>query len=62
MYPHALIDLHCDTLTALRPEDAPLLDALRDPARGGAGRGGKAATNTQNQPQQHPETTNERGG
>ena len=33
MYPHALIDLHCDTLTALRPEDAPLLDALRDPAR-----------------------------
>lgn len=23
MYPHALIDLHCDTLTALRPEDAP---------------------------------------
>ena len=33
MYPHALIDLHCDTLTALRPEDASLLDALRDPAR-----------------------------
>ena len=33
MYPHALIDLHCDTLTALRPEDAPLLDALRDPPR-----------------------------
>ena len=33
MYPHALIDLHCDTLTALRPEDSPLLDALRDTAR-----------------------------
>ena len=35
MYPHALIDLHCDTLTALRPEDAPLLDALRDRPGGG---------------------------
>ncbi|WP_160667654.1 membrane dipeptidase [Colidextribacter sp. OB.20] len=33
MLPYALIDLHCDTLTALRPEDAPLLAALRDPAR-----------------------------
>lgn len=35
MLPHALIDLHCDTLTALSPEDAPLLEALRDPARRG---------------------------
>lgn len=35
MLPHALIDLHCDTLTALRPEDAPLLDALQNPARRG---------------------------
>ena len=35
MLPYALIDLHCDTLTALRPEDAPLLDAFRDPARRG---------------------------
>ena len=25
MNPYALIDLHCDTLTALTPEDAPLL-------------------------------------
>lgn len=33
MLPHALIDLHCDTLTALSPEDAPLLEALRDPAK-----------------------------
>lgn len=33
MLPHALIDLHCDTLTALSPEDAPLLAAFRDPAR-----------------------------
>ena len=33
MLPHALIDLHCDTLTALSPEDASLLKALRDPAR-----------------------------
>lgn len=33
MYPYALIDLHCDTLTALTAEAAPLLDALRDPAR-----------------------------
>ena len=35
MFPYALIDLHCDTLTALRPEDAPLLEALRDPERYG---------------------------
>lgn len=35
MLPHALIDLHCDTLTALSPEDALLLEALRDPARRG---------------------------
>lgn len=33
MLPYALIDLHCDTLTALTPEDAPLLDALQDPVR-----------------------------
>lgn len=33
MLPYALVDLHCDTLTALTAEDAPLLDALRDPAR-----------------------------
>ena len=33
MLPYALIDLHCDTLTALTPEDAPLLAALQDPAR-----------------------------
>lgn len=33
MLPHALIDLHCDTLTALTPEDGPLLEAFRDPAR-----------------------------
>lgn len=33
MLPYALIDLHCDTLTALSPEDAPLLEALRDPAK-----------------------------
>lgn len=33
MLPCALIDLHCDTLTALTPEDAPLLAALRDPAQ-----------------------------
>lgn len=33
MFPCALIDLHCDTLTALSPEDAPLLEALRDPAK-----------------------------
>ncbi len=33
MLPHALIDLHCDTLTALRPEDAPLLEVLQNPAR-----------------------------
>ena len=33
MYPYALIDLHCDTLTALTPEDAPLLSSLRDPAQ-----------------------------
>ena len=35
MLPYALIDLHCDTLTALSPEDAPLLDTFRDPARRG---------------------------
>lgn len=33
MFPYALIDLHCDTLTALSPEDAPLLEAFRDPAK-----------------------------
>ena len=50
MLPYALIDLHCDTLTALTAEDAPLLDAFRDPARRGgapaalAGRG--RGTNT----------------
>lgn len=33
MLPYALIDLHCDTLTALTAEDAPLLDSLRDPAK-----------------------------
>ena len=33
MLPYALIDLHCDTLTALFPEDGPLLAALRDPSR-----------------------------
>ena len=33
MLPYALIDLHCDTLTALSPEDAPRLAALRDPVR-----------------------------
>ena len=35
MLPYALIDLHCDTLTALSPEDGPLLDSLRDPAQRG---------------------------
>ena len=34
MLPYALIDLHCDTLTALSPEDASRLTALQDPARG----------------------------
>ena len=33
MKPYALIDLHCDTLTALTPEDAHLLAATQDPAR-----------------------------
>jgi len=33
MYPHALIDLHCDTLTALTAEDGPLLASLKDPAQ-----------------------------
>lgn len=33
MLPYALIDLHCDTLTALAPEDAPLLSSIRDPAQ-----------------------------
>ena len=33
MLPYALIDLHCDTLTALAPEDGPLLASFRDPAQ-----------------------------
>lgn len=33
MLPYALIDLHCDTLTALTAEDYDLLAALRDTAR-----------------------------
>lgn len=33
MLPYALIDLHCDTLTALTAEDQGLLAALRDPSR-----------------------------
>ena len=33
MLPHALIDLHCDTLTALSAEDYDLLASLRDPAK-----------------------------
>lgn len=33
MLPYALIDLHCDTLTALSPEDETLLTSLRDPVR-----------------------------
>lgn len=33
MNPYALIDLHCDTLTALTAEDSGLLASLRDPAR-----------------------------
>lgn len=32
MQPYALIDLHCDTLTALTPEDTPLLTSLRNPS------------------------------
>jgi len=34
MNPYAIIDLHCDTLTALTAEDAPLLDAFRDVPEG----------------------------
>ena len=33
MFPYALIDLHCDTLTALTAEDYSLLATLRDPAQ-----------------------------
>ena len=33
MLPYALIDLHCDTLTALTAEDYSLLASLRDPAQ-----------------------------
>lgn len=33
MLPHALIDLHCDTLTALTQEDYHLLEAFQDPAK-----------------------------
>ena len=33
MLPYALIDLHCDTLTALKAEDYNLLASLRDPAQ-----------------------------
>ncbi len=33
MDPYALIDLHCDTLTGLQPEDSALLASLRDPVR-----------------------------
>jgi len=33
MLPYALIDLHCDTLTALTAEDGPLLASLQDPAQ-----------------------------
>lgn len=33
MNPYALIDLHCDTLTALTPEDCHLLASLRSPAK-----------------------------
>lgn len=33
MLPYALIDLHCDTLTALTAEDQDLLAALHDPSR-----------------------------
>ena len=33
MLPYALIDLHCDTLTALGPEDRDLLAAFQDPSR-----------------------------
>lgn len=35
MIPCALIDLHCDTLTALSPEDCHLLASLQDPAQRG---------------------------
>ena len=33
MLPYALIDLHCDTLTALTPEDYHMLASLRDPVK-----------------------------
>lgn len=33
MLPYALIDLHCDTLTALTAEDQDLLAAIHDPSR-----------------------------
>ncbi|MCI8303410.1 MAG: peptidase M19 [Lawsonibacter sp.] len=39
MYPYALIDLHCDTLTALGPEDRDLMTAFRDPSRRAAAAG-----------------------
>ena len=43
MLPHALIDLHCDTLIGLTAEDYSLLASLRDPER----RAGAAAALTQ---------------
>ncbi len=33
MYPYALIDLHCDTLTGLTAEDQALLESLQNPVR-----------------------------
>lgn len=33
MLPYALVDLHCDTLTALTAEDQDLLASIRDPSR-----------------------------
>ena len=57
MLPYALIDLHCDTLTALTAEDAPLLDAFRDPARRGEAAAAPAGrvreTNTLDLPGRH---------
>ena len=53
MLPHALIDLHCDTLTALSPEDAPLLEALRDPARRGDAAARVRETDTLDLPGHH---------
>ena len=57
MLPYALIDLHCDTLTALTAEDAPLLDAFRDPARRGEAAAALAGrvreTNTLDLPGRH---------